>query len=202
MKDKVFYCRVERSHQCSRQWKENISCHFISIADSNRSADSNNLIMAAFSLHICWCAARRAAYCYSSSVITLYEPCWIFVLSVPGQDSFSSPPGWRVWLHTCGGGRQYIDSPSQLWGRTAWNNGKSRAKLDLTSLTTPGLQIHMVNHTRTANPCDWLPCHAPIGRLSPLPCLFTSPSCWGTHFLYLSNPTSPNLGTSFPLFHG
>ena len=30
----------------------------------------------------------------------------------------------------------------------------------------------------------------PIGRLSPLPCLLTSPSCWGTHFLYLSNPPS------------
>ena len=33
-------------------------------------------------------------------------------------------------------------------------------------------------------------CRAPIGRLSPLYCLFTSPSCWGTHFLYLSNPPS------------
>ena len=32
------------------------------------------------------------------------------------------------------------------------------------------------------------PCRAPIGQLSPLPCLYTSPSCWGTHFLYLSNP--------------
>ena len=44
-----------------------------------------------------------------------------------------------------------------------------------------------------------LPCRAPIGRLSPLPCLFTSPSCWGTHFLYLSIPPS---GNSFQLFHG
>ena len=34
------------------------------------------------------------------------------------------------------------------------------------------------------------PCRAPIGRLSPLHCLITSPSCWGTHFLYLSNPPS------------
>ena len=41
-------------------------------------------------------------------------------------------------------------------------------------------------------------CHAPIGQLSPLPCLITSPSCWGTNFLYLSNP---HLGTSFPFFH-
>ena len=37
------------------------------------------------------------------------------------------------------------------------------------------------------------PCRAPIGRLSPLHCLFISPSCWGTHFLYLSNPPSGNL---------
>ena len=29
--------------------------------------------------------------------------------------------------------------------------------------------------------------------LSPFPCLITSPSCWGTHFLYLSNPPSGNL---------
>ena len=35
-----------------------------------------------------------------------------------------------------------------------------------------------------------LPCRAPIGRLSPLLCLITSPSCWRTHFLYLSNPPS------------
>ena len=40
----------------------------------------------------------------------------------------------------------------------AWNNGKSGAKLYLTSSTTTGLQIHTVDHTRTANPCDWLPC--------------------------------------------
>ena len=53
-------------------------------------------------------------------------------------------------------------------GLQTWNNGKSGAKLDLTSLTTPGLQIHKFDHTRTANPCDWL---------SPLPCLFTSHSC-------------------------
>ena len=85
LKDKAVYCRVERSRQCSRQWKENISCHFISIADSNRSADSNNLIMAAFSLHICWCA-QRAAYCYSSSVITLWTVLDICVICArPGQ---------------------------------------------------------------------------------------------------------------------
>ena len=40
----------------------------------------------------------------------------------------------------------------------SWNNGKSGAKLVLTSLTMPGLQIHKFDHTRTANPRDWLPC--------------------------------------------
>ena len=59
---------------------------------------------------------------------SLYEPCWIFVLSVPGQDSFPSPR-WRVWLRTCGGGGQYIDPPSQLWERTAspprWGGGSN-----------------------------------------------------------------------------
>ena len=41
-------------------------------------------------------------------------------------------------------------------------------------------------------------CRAPIGWLSPLSCLFTSPSCWGTHFLYLSNPPSGNLRPIIP----
>ena len=41
---------------------------------------------------------------------------------------------------------------------TPWNNGKSGAKLDLTSSTTPRLQIHKFDHIRTANPCDWLLC--------------------------------------------
>ena len=78
------------------------------------------------------------------------------------------------------------------WSIKPWNNGKSGAKLVFTSSTKPGLQIHKFDHTRTANPCDWLPC-----RCAALPlvgCLSaTSPSCWGTHFLYLSNPPSGNL---------
>ena len=69
------------------------------------------------------------------------------------------------------------------------NNGKSGAKLDLTSSTTPRLQIHKVDHTRTANSCGWLPC---------LPCLFISLSCWGTHFLYLSNSNPPS-GNLLPI---
>ena len=39
-----------------------------------------------------------------------------------------------------------------------------------------------------------------IGRLSPLHCLFTSPSCWWTHSLYLSNPPSGNLLPIIPWF--
>ena len=37
-------------------------------------------------------------------------------------------------------------------------NGKEVPRLDFTSSTTPGQQIHKFDHTRTANPCDWLPC--------------------------------------------
>ena len=44
------------------------------------------------------------------------------------------------------------------------------------------------------------PCRTHIGRLSPLPCLITSPSCWGTHFLYLSNPPSGNLLPIIPCY--
>ena len=40
-----------------------------------------------------------------------------------------------------------------------WNNGgKEVPRLDLTSSTTPWQKIHKFDHTRTANPCDWLPC--------------------------------------------
>ena len=47
-------------------------------------------------------------------------------------------------------------------GKKSWNNEKSGAKLDLTSSTTPGLQIHKVDHIQTANPCDWLPCRRAV----------------------------------------
>ena len=63
---------------------------------------------------------------------------------------------------------------------------------------------HPVDHTKKWVKL-WLaavsPCRAPIGRLSPLSCLFTSLSCWGTHFLYLSNPPSGNLLPIIPCFH-
>ena len=44
------------------------------------------------------------------------------------------------------------------WASDPWNNGKEVPRLDLTSSTTPGQQIHRFEHTLTANPCDWLPC--------------------------------------------
>ena len=62
------------------------------------------------------------------------------------------------WLK---GKQLYFDRKESNMGKKAvnpWNNGKSGAKLDLTSSTTPGLQIHTVDHIRTANPCDWLLC--------------------------------------------
>ena len=78
----------------------------------------------------------------------------------------------------------------------AWNNGKSGARLVHTSSTMPGLQIHKFDHNRTANtiPTWWLvswDLMRPIG--AELVTTITSPSSWGTHFLYLSNPASGNL---------
>ena len=83
----------------------------------------------------------------------------------------------------------------------AWNNGKSGAKLDLTSSTTPGLQIHTVDHTRTANPFDWLLCRRAklllVGCPNSLVCLHL-PVVEGLIFCISA---TPHLGTSFPLFH-
>ena len=52
---------------------------------------------------------------------------------------------------------QDVQCPGVLWsdvsaiaGLGAWNNGKSGDKLDLTSSTTPGLQIHKFDNT---SPC-------------------------------------------------
>ena len=82
-------------------------------------------------------------------------------------------------------------------GVQSWNNGKSGAKLDLTSSTTPGLQIHKVDHTRTANPCDWLLCCRAslllVGCPHSLVYFHLEDS-----FLYLSNPTSGNLLSIIP----
>ena len=82
-----------------------------------------------------------------------------------------------------------------------WNNGKSGAKLDLTSSTTTGLQIHKFDHTRTANPCDWLPCRRATLLLVGCPhslVYLHLPVVEG--LIFCISPT-PHLGTSFPLFH-
>ena len=84
-----------------------------------------------------------------------------------------------------------------------WNNGKEVPKLDLTSLTTPGQQIHKFNHTRTANLCDWLPCcrAAPFSRLSPSPHSLVYLHLPVVERLIFCISAIPHLGTSFPLFH-
>ena len=94
------------------------------------------------------------------------------------------------------------------WPRTdrfcfqSWNNGKSGAKLVLTSSTTAGLQIHKFDHSRTANPCDWLLC-----RRAALPLVGFPHSIVYLHLpvvegLIFFISVTPHLGTSFPLFHG
>ena len=91
-----------------------------------------------------------------------------------GQYSLFLP---RDWLSISGSlgpeNKQYQVEPAQQSASTQcsatilstyyrpippWNNGKEVPRLDLTSLTTPGQQIHKFDHTRTANLCDWLPC--------------------------------------------
>ena len=83
-----------------------------------------------------------------------------------------------------------------------WNNGKSGAKLVLTSWTTAGLQIHKFDHSRTASPCDWLLC-----RRAALPLVGCPHSIVYLHLpvvegLIFCISATPHLGTSFPLFHG
>ena len=48
-------------------------------------------------------------------------------------------PSLRLKFYNTGEGHYDVLGP--------WNNGKSGAKLDLTGSTTPGLQIHTVDHT-------------------------------------------------------
>ena len=86
-------------------------------------------------------------------------------------------------------------------GANTWNNGKSRAKLDLTSSTTPGLQIHTVYHTRTANPCDWLPCRRATLLLVSCPHSLVYLHLPVVEGLIFCISATPHLGTSFPLFH-
>merc|ERR1711978_211281 len=82
-----------------------------------------------------------------------------------------------------------------------WNNGKSGAKLDLTSSTTPGLQIHTVDHTRTANPCDWLLCRRAALLLVGCPHSLVYLHLPIVEGLIFCISTTPHLGSSFRLFH-
>ena len=83
-----------------------------------------------------------------------------------------------------------------------WNNGKSGANLDLTRSTTPGLQIHTVDHTWTANPCDWLPCCRAALLLVGYPHSLVYLHLTVVEGLIFCISATPHLGTSFPLFHG
>ena len=67
----------------------------------------------------------------------------------------------------------------------------------------------MADHTWTSNiinPFDWLPCRCATLPLVGCPhyhgsCMSSiSPSCWGTHFLHLSNPPSRNFLPIIPCF--
>ena len=86
-----------------------------------------------------------------------------------------------------------------------WNNGKEVPRLDLTSSTMPGQQISQVQpHPDSKyNKSMWLadvsPCHAPIGRLSPLPCLITQQLhvCYISQLLRDSFSVSQQLGIWF-----
>merc|ERR1711884_151609 len=92
--------------------------------------------------------------------------------------------------------------PHHCWrGLGAWNNGKSGAKLDLTSSTTPGLQIHKFDHTRTANPCDWLSCCCAALLLVGCPHSLVYLHLPVVEGLIFCISATPHLGTSFPLFH-
>ena len=82
----------------------------------------------------------------------------------------------------------------------SWNSGKSGAKLDLTSPTTTGLQIHKVDHTQTANPCDWLPCCRAALLLVGYPHSLVYLHLPVVEGLIFCISATPHLGTSFPLF--
>ena len=83
----------------------------------------------------------------------------------------------------------------------SWNNGKSGAKLDLTSSTTPGLQMHKFDHTQTANPCDWLLCCCAALPLVGCPHSIVYLHLSVVEGLIFCISATPHLGTSFPLFH-
>ena len=144
----------------------------------------------------CWCNRQVSGKSEESSKITINAhttSCQLHQLPISTASTLAS---YERSSHSVKTWWFVIISPVITVSRergechfSSWNNGKSGAKLDLTSSTKPGLQIHKFDHTRTANPCDWLPCRCAALPLVGCPSA-TSPSCWGTHFLYLSNPPS------------
>ena len=74
-----------------------------------------------------------------------------------------------------------------------WWEGGSEISSQFDHAWTANTQVRPLPDSKSVWLAGVSPCRAPIGQMSPLSCLFTSPSCWGTHFLYLSNPPSGNL---------
>ena len=109
---------------------------------------------------------------------------------------------WKITLKFVGTSFDSVLNVKLLVCRP-WNNGKSGAKLDLTSSTTPtpGLQINTVDHTRTANPCDWLPCRRATLLLVGCPHSLVYLHLPVVEGLIFCISATPHLGTSFPLFH-
>ena len=108
---------------------------------------------------------------------------------------------WRLRSITCRVDTNAVSQRLICEVVQSWNNGKSGAKLVLTSSTTPGLQIHKFDHSRTANPCDWLLCRRAALPLVGCPhsiVYLHLPVVEGLIFCILA---TPHLGTSFPLFH-
>ena len=87
------------------------------------------------------------------------------------------------------------------WNARPWNNGKCGAKLVFTSSTTPGLQIHTVNHIRTANSPDWLLCGRAALQLVGCPHSLVYLHLPVVEGLIFCISATPHQRTSFPLFH-
>ena len=81
-----------------------------------------------------------------------------------------------------------------------WNNGKEVPRLDLTSSTTPGQQIHKFDHTRTANSCDWMPCPRAAIPLVDCPHSLVYLHLPVVEGLIFCISATPHLETSFQLF--
>ena len=91
---------------------------------------------------------------------------------------------------------QLVSFPTLTILSTAWNNGKEDPRLDLTSSTTPGQQIHY-----GPPHCDWLPCRHAVLPLVGCPHSLVYLHLPVVEGLIFCISATPHLGTSFPLFH-